>query len=590
MIADCPVTPRFGANVVMHTVETNGPEEVEALRMRLRLQALVSRAATSRSGELDELLDQCADMIATALKADSLGIWVVTDGPGELTLTASAARPGEPQPEPVAQVSIGPEHAAAMAAAAHPAVFRDPRLRTPLFPDPLNGPTRHATVSPLVVDGNRLIGLLAMLHPDPLPVSVEETLASLVDPLALAVEKERAVERLQEREEGLGTMIRTAPDGMVMMDQDSRILGTNPSLDRIFGYDEGELLGQSITRLMPERFRSRHDAGVRRYGETGKKRVSWTGLELVGVRKDGSEFPIEISFGEFFQDGRRVYTGFVRDVSERKAAEARERRKRRVIQATAVYIGSAFVALQALDLLLPVLPLPDWTLGAIIALAAAGLPVAGGLAWTHETRAGGGYGTAPARHRGDRAVDGVDGAHDRDRTGGGRRSHRNWRRATARAASPTMAVLGVVAVLAAGTWLAGSSIRAPWRPEGAGLFGAGRSPAVAAVPFNVIGARPEDDALAAGLVEDLVTALAARPEVQVVSASGAGTRPAYLVEGSVRLVGGRIRVSARLVHASRHSQAWGSTYDREAGDVLEFQTEVAHAIADAVVEQLRRTR
>jgi PAS domain S-box-containing protein len=574
----------------MDTVETKGTEELEALRLRLRLQAMVSRAATARSGELDALLDRCAEMIATALHADSLGIWVVTDGAGELTLTARAARTGEPQPEPMARIHVGPEHAAAMAAAVHPAVFRNPRLRSPLFPDPLNGPPRHATVSPLVVDGNRLIGLLAMLHPDPPPVAVEETLASLVDPLALAVEKERAVARLHEREEGLGTMIRTAPDGMVMMDQDSRILGTNPSLDRIFGYDEGELIGQSITRLMPERFRARHDAGVRRYGETGKKRVSWTGLELVGVRKDGREFPIEISFGEFFQDGRRVYTGFVRDVSERKAAEARDQRKRRVIQATAVYIGSAFVALQALDVLLPVLPLPDWTMGALVALAAAGLPLASGVAWTHEARAGGAYGTAPTRRGRERTAHGAEGA---DEGGGPRRGqapHRKWRLAAARAAWPTLVVLGAVMALVAGAWLAGSSSRVPWLTESAGLLGTGRSPAVALVPFIMIGARPEDEALAAGLVEDLVTALSARSEVRVVSASGPGARPAYLVEGSVRLVGGRIRVSVRLVRASRHSQAWGATYDRDAADVLEFQAEVAHAIAEEVVEQLRRTR
>ncbi|MEJ2186189.1 MAG: PAS domain S-box protein, partial [Gemmatimonadota bacterium] len=149
----------------------------------------------------------------------------------------------------------------------------------------------------------------------------------------------------------------------------------------------GELVGQDVTVLMPERFRPRHTAGVRHYEETGKKRISWNGVELVGLHKDGSEFPIEISFGEYTHEGARVFTGFIRDITDRKATEERERRRRRVIQTAAVYLGSSLVALQVADLLLPVLPLPDWTFRGLVLIGFLFFPVALALAWTFELSA-----------------------------------------------------------------------------------------------------------------------------------------------------------------------------------------------------------
>jgi PAS domain S-box-containing protein len=548
-----------------------GIDDQEELRLRLRLQAIVARAATARSGELDALLDRCAAVIATALRADSLGIWVVADGPGELQLTARATRPGEPQPEPMPRVTIAPEHVSAMSTAAHPALFRNPRLGSPLFAGPLEGPERQATVAPLLVDGDRLIGLLAMLHAEPLTPGTEETFASLADPLALVVEKERAVERLHEREEGLGTMIRTAPDGMVMMDAESTILGTNPSLDRIFGYEPGELVGQKITALMPDRFRARHDSGVRRYSQTGTRRVQWTGLELVGLRKDGSEFPIEVSFGEYHRDGTRVFTGFIRDISERKRLEAHEKRKRRVIQATAVYIGSAVVALQALDVLLPVLPLPAWTFKALVAAASAGLPLAAAAAWRHEPGAAG----SAAAH-----------APTRPYPAWGR-----WSGAATRIAGPAIAVLGLTALFAAGFALA----------EPLGRAGSRGGPAVVALPFAVIGSVPEDAILAAGLTEDVVTELSRRPDFRVpgrasVEAALLGGRsgPAiarelgatHVLEGSVRRVEGRVRITARLVRAGSEQPVWSETFDRDLRDAFVLQTDVARAIVAGVGDAL----
>src|SRR5690242_10092190 len=91
----------------------------------------------------------------------------------------------------------------------------------------------------------------------------------------------------------------SAPDAILTIDADSVILSANPATERIFGYSAEELVGQSLTILIPPRMRASHNAGVARYLRSGQRRIPWTGVELPAIRKDGTEFPVEISFGEF---------------------------------------------------------------------------------------------------------------------------------------------------------------------------------------------------------------------------------------------------------------------------------------------------
>lgn len=110
----------------------------------------------------------------------------------------------------------------------------------------------------------------------------------------------------------------SAPDAILTIDQDSVILSANPAVQRLFGYAPEELVGQSLSKVIPERLRARHFAGVGHYLRTGVRNVPWTGIELAALHRDGHEVPVEISFGEFTEPGgRRVFSGFVRDVSER---------------------------------------------------------------------------------------------------------------------------------------------------------------------------------------------------------------------------------------------------------------------------------
>jgi PAS domain S-box-containing protein len=121
-------------------------------------------------------------------------------------------------------------------------------------------------------------------------------------------------------------MVETASDAVVCIDESGAILLANPATTKVFGYDPADLIGKPLTMLMPEYLRKLHEDGFRRYSATGQRHMNWQGTELTGLRKNGQEFPVEISFGEMTADGHRIFTGFVRDISEKKRAEESLRR------------------------------------------------------------------------------------------------------------------------------------------------------------------------------------------------------------------------------------------------------------------------
>lgn len=117
------------------------------------------------------------------------------------------------------------------------------------------------------------------------------------------------------------TVVETATDAVVSIDESSRIIFVNPATEKLFGYSPSEMMGQPLTMLMPEYMRELHKSGLRRYLNTRQRHVNWRGIELTGLRKNGEEFPIEISFAEFIREGHHIFTGFVRDITERKQAQ-----------------------------------------------------------------------------------------------------------------------------------------------------------------------------------------------------------------------------------------------------------------------------
>jgi PAS domain S-box-containing protein len=139
-------------------------------------------------------------------------------------------------------------------------------------------------------------------------------------------ERKRSEEALVESEERYRAVAESATDAILVVDDKSTVLLVNPAAERIFGHTPEELVGQSLTNLMPEYLRRVHRAGLENYVETGREHISWTGVELPGLHKDGHEIPLEMSFSEFTKDGKQVFTGIVRDITERvRADETRSR-------------------------------------------------------------------------------------------------------------------------------------------------------------------------------------------------------------------------------------------------------------------------
>ena len=146
--------------------------------------------------------------------------------------------------------------------------------------------------------------------------------------LGQLIQRKWAEEALRASENRFRTLAEAASDAIITIDEESRILLVNEAAEKIFGYATAEMLGAELTMLMPEYLRHLHQAGLARYKETGKRHISWAAVELPGLRKDGTEIPLELSFGEFIKDDRRYFTGIARDITERKLAEEALRRSR----------------------------------------------------------------------------------------------------------------------------------------------------------------------------------------------------------------------------------------------------------------------
>lgn len=133
-------------------------------------------------------------------------------------------------------------------------------------------------------------------------------------------------------EERYRLVVETASDAVVGMDDSGAIRFANPATARIFGHDLTELIGRPLTVLMPVFMRELHNTGFRNYLATGHQHINWQGTELTALRKNGQEFPVEVSFGELTRDGHKLFTGFIRDISKRKHAEDKLRASERSLR------------------------------------------------------------------------------------------------------------------------------------------------------------------------------------------------------------------------------------------------------------------
>ena len=137
----------------------------------------------------------------------------------------------------------------------------------------------------------------------------------------MTVRRKRAESALRDSEERLRAILETAVEGIITIDERGIIESLNPAAEKIFGYQAQEVVGKNVKVLMPAPYRDEHDGYLANYLRTSRARIIGIGREVVGLRKDGTVFPMDLSVSEVRLAHKRLFTGFVRDISDRKRLE-----------------------------------------------------------------------------------------------------------------------------------------------------------------------------------------------------------------------------------------------------------------------------
>jgi PAS domain S-box-containing protein len=215
-------------------------------------------------------------------------------------------------------------------------------------PAELLGQTIHEVLP--VVDADNILRSIGLALEKRQPVHVEYSLSidgseiwfdGTVSPMGEdkvfwiardVTERKKHEGALRESEERYRLITETATDVIIVIDEESNILFANHAVEETFGYSSAQIIGQPLTMLMPESMRQHHRAGIARYMKTGHKQLAWGAVELPGLHKSGKEIPLEISFAESSANGKRIFTGTMRDITERKRAEESMRLSSEILQ------------------------------------------------------------------------------------------------------------------------------------------------------------------------------------------------------------------------------------------------------------------
>lgn len=136
-----------------------------------------------------------------------------------------------------------------------------------------------------------------------------------------AAERERSEQANRDSEARIHTILRTAVDAIITIDERGTVTSLNPAAERMFGFRADEIMGRNVKLLMPEPYYSEHDGYLEQYMRTGRAKIIGIGREVLGRRKDGHIFPIDLAISEMQLEGRRQFTGIARDITDRKRLE-----------------------------------------------------------------------------------------------------------------------------------------------------------------------------------------------------------------------------------------------------------------------------
>ena len=278
-------------------------------------------AELSRSDCIDEMLRGCCEAMVQHLDAAFGRIWTLAERQQVLELQASAGLythlDGPHKSVPVGKFKIG---LIAQEAKAH--LTND--VQTDARVSDKEWARREGMIAfaghPLIVDG-QVMGVMAMFSRRSLGDATINALAVAADTIAVAIKRKQSEQKLLDSDARMRAILDSAVDAIVTIDTRGRIDSFNPAAERMFGYEVHEVVGNNVNMLMPSPYKSEHDSYLANYLNTGQKKIIGIGREAVGLRKDGTNFPLELTISEVSRGSLRLFTGILRDISQRKKAE-----------------------------------------------------------------------------------------------------------------------------------------------------------------------------------------------------------------------------------------------------------------------------
>ncbi|MDX1547060.1 MAG: PAS domain S-box protein [Rhodothermales bacterium] len=295
------------------------------LAQRLRQQAAV--AELGRRGlagtPVQEALDFAVEAVAAALEVELCKVLICDDGAGDLRLVAGVGWAEGVVGE--ARVPAGEDSQAGFTLQAGAPVVVEHFEEETRFGRPALL-AEHGVVSGVSVPlhvGGAPYGVLGAHARRAKRFTADDVhfIQAVGHVLSGAIERHRAEQALRESEARARAILDTTVDGIITIDAQGGILSFNPAAERIFGYDAGEVLGKNVRMLMPQPFKEEHDGYIQSYHETGRRKIIGIGREVTGRRKDGTVFPMDLGVSDVALDGRVIFTGVVRDVTERRQLE-----------------------------------------------------------------------------------------------------------------------------------------------------------------------------------------------------------------------------------------------------------------------------
>jgi PAS domain S-box-containing protein len=295
-----------------------------------RATDLAATRALAGSTSLEEAAPQILQAVCVSLDWDFGALWIVDRDSRVLRCLVTWCR----SPERVA-----PFDAATRSRTFEPGVGLPGRVWTSgapaWIPDVVADPNfpraavagaagLHGAFGFPIVFGDDTFGVMEFFsrelrRPDP---ALLESMRAIGSQIGLFVDRRRAEAAVRASEARKTAIVNAAPDAIILMDHAGRITEFNPGAERIFGFRRDDAIGRSLADLViPPRLRDEHRRSLARYLATGEDPMIGSRRETTAVRADGAEFPVELAFSAVPVDGRPVFTGYVRDIGERKRAE-----------------------------------------------------------------------------------------------------------------------------------------------------------------------------------------------------------------------------------------------------------------------------